>query len=77
MGSFPWAGGFPGGPSGKESASSARDMRCGFDPWIGKFPWKREWLSTPFLAWRIPWTEEPGELYSPWGCKEFTTTEVT
>ena len=22
------------------------------------------------LAWRIPWTEEPGGLYSSWGCKE-------
>ena len=22
------------------------------------------------LACRIPWTEEPGGLYSPWGCKE-------
>ena len=21
------------------------------------------------LAWKIPWTEEPGVLYSPWGCK--------
>ena len=21
------------------------------------------------LAWKIPWTEEPGGLYSPWGCK--------
>ena len=21
------------------------------------------------LAWEIPWTEEPGGLYSPWGCK--------
>ena len=21
------------------------------------------------LAWKIPWTEEPGRLYSPWGCK--------
>ena len=19
------------------------------------------------LAWRIPWTEKPGRLYSPWG----------
>ena len=26
------------------------------------------------LAWRIPWTEEPGG-YSPWGCKELDTTE--
>ena len=22
------------------------------------------------IAWRIPWTEEPGGLYSPWGRKE-------
>ena len=29
------------------------------------------------LAWRIPWTEEPGELYSPqWGT-ESDMTEVT
>ena len=27
------------------------------------------------LARRIPWTEEPSELYSPWGCKESDTTE--
>ena len=27
------------------------------------------------LAWRIPWTEEPGRLYSPWGCKELDMTE--
>ena len=26
------------------------------------------------LAWRIPWTEEPGEL-CPWGHKESDTTE--
>ena len=28
------------------------------------------------LAWRIPWTEEPGELYSPWSRKESDTTEL-
>jgi len=28
------------------------------------------------LAWRIPWTEEPGRLYSPWGHKELDTTEA-
>ena len=27
------------------------------------------------LAWKTPWTEEPGRLYSPWGCKESDTTE--
>ena len=26
------------------------------------------------LAWRIPWTEEPGS-YSPWGRKELDITE--
>ena len=26
------------------------------------------------LAWRIPWTEEPGG-YSPWGSKELDMTE--
>ena len=35
---------------------------------------------TSILAWRIPWTEEPGRLYSPLqsGCKESDMrTEVT
>ena len=27
------------------------------------------------LAWRIPWTEEPDRLYSPWGHKKSDTTE--
>ena len=27
------------------------------------------------LAWRIPWTEEPGRLYSPWSPRELDTTE--
>ena len=29
------------------------------------------------LSWRIPWTEEPGGLYSPQGRKESDTTEGT
>ena len=27
------------------------------------------------LAWKIPWTQEPGRIYSPWGRKELGTTE--
>ena len=27
------------------------------------------------LAWKIPQTEEPGGLYSPWGHRESDTTE--
>ena len=29
------------------------------------------------LAWRIPWTEEPGGLHSPWSCRELDTTKAT
>ena len=29
------------------------------------------------LAWRIPWTEEPGGLYSPWGHKRVGHNLVT
>ena len=42
--------------------------RLGFSPWVGKIPWRKEWLLTPvFLPknpWEIPWTEEPGRLQS-------------
>ena len=31
--------------SGKESPCQFR--RCGFDPWVGKFPWRRKWQPTP------------------------------
>ena len=24
------------------------------------------------LAWKIPWTEEPGKLYSQWSCKSWS-----
>ena len=35
------------------------------DPWVGKIPWRRKWQPTSStLAWRIPWTEEPGGLQS-------------
>ena len=44
--------GFPWWLSGKEPACQCR--RCRFDPWVGKIP--------SILAWRIPWTEEPGRL---------------
>ena len=27
------------------------------------------------LAWKFPCTEEPGGLYSPWGYKEWDTTD--
>ena len=39
--------GFSGGASGKESACQCRKhKRCGFDPWVRKFPWRRKWQTT-------------------------------
>ena len=56
---------FPGGSDGKESAGNAGGL--GSIPGSGRFPWRMEWQPTPvILAWRIPWTEEPGGLQSTW-----------
>ena len=43
--------------------------RPGFNPWVGKIPWRRERVTTP-VFW-------PGEFHrlSPWGHKELDTTE--
>ena len=70
--------GFPGGSVGKESTCNAGHTgRHGFNPQVGKIPWRRAWQPTPVFL--------PGELhgqrnlvgYSPWGHKELDTTEVT
>ena len=53
----------------KESPCTAGDL--GFDPWVGKIPWRRERLCTPVFL--------PGEvhgLYSPWGHKELMERET-
>ena len=40
--------GFPGGANGKEpTCQRRRHKRHGFDPWVGKIPWRREWQPTP------------------------------
>ena len=46
--------------------------RPGFDPWVGKIPWRiflpPEWQPTPvFLPGESPWTEEILAGYCPWG----------
>ena len=57
---------FPGGDSGKESTCQCRrQRRPGFHPWVGKIPTEKEMATqSSVLAWRIPWTEEPGGLQS-------------
>ena len=40
--------GFPASASGKEPACQCKGhKRCGFNPWVGKIPWRRAWQPTP------------------------------
>ena len=66
-------GGFPGSSGGKESACQCR--RHGFNPWVRKIPWRREWQPTLVS---LPGEAHGGrslEGHSPWGGRELDTTE--
>ena len=53
---------FPGGSEVKASASNAGDL--GSIPGSGRSLEKEMATCCSILAWRIPWTEEPGGLQS-------------
>ena len=53
---------FPGGSDSKESACNAGDLDL--IPGSGRFPGGSMATHSSILAWRIPWTEEPGGLQS-------------
>jgi len=58
---FLYGNGLPRWCSDKEDVCQCK--RCGFDPWVGKIPLEEEMAThSSILAWRIPWTEEPGGL---------------
>ena len=67
---FSYMWGFPCGSAGKESIICLQCGRPGFNPWVGKIPWRRERLPTPIF-----WPGEFCGLHSPWGRKEPDTTE--
>ena len=47
----------------KNLPASAGSKRRGFDPWVGKIPWRKAWQLTPvFLPGEPPWTKDPGGL---------------
>ena len=54
--------GFPGGSDNKESACNAEDP--GSIPGSGRSLEKEMATQSTILAWRIPWTEEPGRQQS-------------
>ena len=68
--------GLPRWLSGRESTCQRRRYRrCGFDPWVGKMPWRREWQSTPVFLPGKPHGQRSLAGYSLWGLKESDTTE--
>ena len=62
--------GFPGDTSGKEPASQfKRGKRCGFNPWVRKISWRRNWQHTPVFLPGEPHGQRNLVGYSPWGCE--------
>ena len=62
---------FPGGSDGKASTCG----RPGFNPWVGKIPWRRKWQPTAVL---LPGTFDGQRSlvnYSLWMCNESNITE--
>ena len=61
--------------SGKETSCQCRRQRHGYNPWVRKIPWRREWLPTPVFL--------PGKSHgqrnlmgnSPCARKELDTTD--
>ena len=54
---------FPGRSDGQESACQCR--RPEFNLWVGKIPLEKGMATHPsILAWKTPWTKEPGGLQS-------------
>ena len=52
------------------------DKRRGFNPWVGKMPWRRAWQPTPgFLPGESHGQRTLGG-YSPWGCEESDMTKL-
>ena len=69
--------GFPDGTIVKNPLANSRCKRSGFDPWVGKIPWRRRWQPTPVFLPGESHGQRSLEGYSPWGCKESDTTEAT
>ena len=43
--------------------------RCGFDPWVRKIPWRREWQPIPGFLPGYSHGQRSLAGYSPWGCR--------
>ena len=59
----------------KNLPANAGDIRHGFDPWVGKIPWKRIWQPTPVFLPGESHGQRGLEGYSPWDGKELDMAE--
>jgi len=50
-------------------------MRPGFDPWVGKIPWRRAWQPTPYSCLENPRGQRTLVSCSPRGRRESDMTE--
>ena len=55
--------------------NAGRLKRRGFDPWVGKIPWRRAWQPTPVFLPEESHGERTLAGSNPWGCKELDMTE--
>ena len=51
-------------------ADAGNLMRYGFDPWVGKISWGREWQSTPVFLPGESYGQRSLVGYSPWARKK-------
>ena len=65
--------GLPWWLRGKEFICQCR--RHGFDPWVGKVPWRRKWQPTPVFLPGKSHGQRGWVGYSPWDHKELDTSE--
>ena len=49
--------------------------RGGFDPWVGKIPWRRKWPPNQHSCLESPCGCRSQRGYSPWGHKDSGTAE--
>ena len=61
--------GLPWGLSSKESVCQCRNH--GFDPWVGKIPWRRKWQPTPVF-----FLENPMDTETQWAAVHGVAKEL-
>ena len=59
----------------KSTCQCRRHSRHGFNPWVGKIPWRGKWQATPVFLPGKSHGQRSLMGYSPWGCTESDKTE--